>query len=195
MDKVILTNESWGSLMRWRDKNRDLVLDYHPVIREGKISKNGHDMFFKIHDDEYVVIEIIGLFRCLLEFVPNKGYIIRKVEYGNDEVIKDTVTVYFTVMAYIYHFKPEIEVREFRKHNGGKTRRISRSSHTVTLKRTVYIMPDHIKATRRPPQRYTESWAVRGHPRRLKSGKVVPVKPYTKGNGKIADKEYRLEDV
>lgn len=196
MDKVILTSEAWESLKIWRDKNADLVRDYHPVIMEGNIEINGNALYFCAQDG-YVRIEVKNLFHCILEIVPRKGYIVHEIMSGNENVIKDTVTVYFTVMAYIYNFKPEIEVREFHKHKGsGKGKRgNSQAPYTVTLKRTVYIIPEHIKTTRRPSQRIAEAWSVRGHMRRLGNGKIVRVKPYTKGNGRIAEKTYRLEDL
>lgn len=37
-----------------------------------------------------------------------------------------------------------------------------------------------------------EAWEVKGHFRHYKSGKVVYVKPFQKGKGKVKDKEYKL---
>lgn len=37
-----------------------------------------------------------------------------------------------------------------------------------------------------------EAWEVKGHFRTLKSGKKTYVHPYTKGKGKVKDKEYRI---
>lgn len=46
---------------------------------------------------------------------------------------------------------------------------------------------DHQKYTR-----HCEAWGVRGHYRHYKNGKVVFIKPYTKGKGKIKDTIYKL---
>lgn len=40
--------------------------------------------------------------------------------------------------------------------------------------------------------RHIESWGVRGHERHLKNGKVVLVKPYVKGDGKIKETIYEI---
>ena len=44
----------------------------------------------------------------------------------------------------------------------------------------------------RPHRKLTESWTVRGHYRHYASGKVVYVKPYTKGTGKKTAKTYKF---
>lgn len=40
--------------------------------------------------------------------------------------------------------------------------------------------------------RHIEAWGVRGHERHYKSGKVVFVKPYTKGKGKVKETTYEI---
>ena len=43
-------------------------------------------------------------------------------------------------------------------------------------------------------QRHCEAWGVRGHYRHYKSGKVVYIRPHTKGIGKIKDTIYRFAE-
>ena len=45
-------------------------------------------------------------------------------------------------------------------------------------------------ADKRPYNRHTESWEVKGHYRRYKNGKIVFIKSFTKGSGKVNDKKY-----
>lgn len=52
-----------------------------------------------------------------------------------------------------------------------------------------------ITAERSLPKQFTrhcEAWSVRGHYRHYKSGKVVYIKPYTKGKGRPAGKTYSV---
>ena len=42
-------------------------------------------------------------------------------------------------------------------------------------------------------ERHAEAWEVRGHLRRYKSGRVVYIKPYIKGHGRINKKEYVIK--
>lgn len=42
-------------------------------------------------------------------------------------------------------------------------------------------------------QRHAGSWSVAGHPRKLKSGKIVWVKPHTKGEGAKTPKTYKVK--
>lgn len=71
---------------------------------------------------------------------------------------------------------------------------------SLTADRTEYITittdPDTSnekidKLAKRQYKRHAESWTVRGHVRRYKSGKVVYIKPYNKGKGKKKPKTYR----
>jgi hypothetical protein len=47
-----------------------------------------------------------------------------------------------------------------------------------------------LPAPKRKYEKHTESFGVRGHYRRYKSGKTVWVRPFVKGAGNKNDKEY-----
>lgn len=57
---------------------------------------------------------------------------------------------------------------------------------------TVKFTVDNRDQETREYTRHTEAWEVRGHERHYKSGKVVMIKPYTKGNGKVKDTKYKI---
>ena len=48
------------------------------------------------------------------------------------------------------------------------------------------------KLSKRAYTKHIESWTVRGHIRRYKSGKTVYIKPYVKGKGKKEPKIYKV---
>lgn len=56
----------------------------------------------------------------------------------------------------------------------------------------VYANTNLISDIKRTNEKHAESWSVRGHQRKLKSGKVIHVKPYIKGKGTKIEKEYVL---
>ena len=85
--------------------------------------------------------------------------------------------------------RAEREEKEPQKKNAGGNRpasRMIRLSGDTTFS---------VVADRSMPKQFTrrcEAWSVRGHYRHYKSGKVVYVKPYTKGKGRPADKTYSV---
>ena len=63
----------------------------------------------------------------------------------------------------------------------------------VNLPRVVYTINEKGKLTRKGDiTRHTDAWLVSGHWRRYKSGKEVWINSFTKGEGEIANKIYRV---
>lgn len=63
----------------------------------------------------------------------------------------------------------------------------------VNLPRTVYVLTEHGTLTRKGDiTRHTDAWLVSGHWRTYKSGKKVWIDSFTKGNGEISKKIYKV---
>lgn len=75
--------------------------------------------------------------------------------------------------------------REFKESSGGCSK-----SSVIKLSDGIEYQYVHEYEDVRPYNRHIEAWEVKGHYRHYKSGKIVFVKPYQKGKGKIHDKEY-----
>lgn len=71
----------------------------------------------------------------------------------------------------------------------------SASSAVIPLSGGITWRYEYDPAEPHEPRRYArhaESWAVRGHYRHLRSGKVVYVRPHVKGGGRLKDTRYKL---
>jgi hypothetical protein len=83
-----------------------------------------------------------------------------------------------------------------RVRQGSSTRKsniAAKEQSVVNLPRTVYVLTEHGTLTRKGDiTRHTDAWLVSGHWRTYKSGKRVWIDSYTKGDGEISKKIYRV---
>lgn len=116
------------------------------------------------------------------------------------EIIHGTELHFISVFSYIDYIlkNREIYVKNIKsylnpvskdKAGGNSTRRVIELNGLKLLYKSTSTLGDYIKKNY---QRHTESWGVRGHERKLKSGKIIFVKAYTKGEGKKSSKEYTI---
>lgn len=75
-----------------------------------------------------------------------------------------------------------------------KGKRKKKGPRKVKIVSSFYISESDIDkdSVKREYNRTVESWKVKGHSRRYKSGKVVWIQPYTKGKGNKAPKNYEV---
>lgn len=107
------------------------------------------------------------------------------------EVLPKSVAKFCGLMLVATHHREEVErtkVVERRvlpgKRHGGK----GSGKRMLTVRR--YSLPERLDRPTRKYEKHTESFGVRGHYRHYKSGKVVWVSPYVKGNGGRSDREF-----
>lgn len=195
MDKIILNIEQINKLLAWRDKHKELVRQYKTIITEGviEVTDTKKSMQFKV-DGNYIDINIPFGFTARIEYIEGQqGYKIISSSIEDKNMVTDTIALYFAVTAYIYYFKPEIKTRQYTyKESVKQTKSKQTYIKTVTVKGIIYTI-GKINVSRKPPQRYIDAWNVRGHARHLQSGKVVYVRPHTKGKGRVIDKIYKIE--
>lgn len=137
-----------------------------------------------------------------------------KAHFKEIGVVKDELDILMAIFSKITYLleHPEEKVinnkpaREYTQNtnNIGTDKPVKKESNSSTQERrtinlnNITITTSNQKAARkltsRKYERVTESWGVRGHIRRYKSGKEVFIKPFTKGTGKIpTPKTYNIE--
>ena len=114
-----------------------------------------------------------------------------------DDTVGKCIRKFRSLMLFAAYYREEIESTKTveRKYgSGGKSKRSNR--RPLTIRR--YTVSSEMFSELPPPKKewhgYRESFGVRGHYRRYKSGKVVWVRPYTKKGimDKKSDREYVL---
>lgn len=195
MDRIILNIDQINKLLAWRDKHKELVRQYKTIINNGEIyvEDTKKQMFFKV-DGDYIDFNVPRGFKAKIEILDElQGYRVVSADIEDHAMITDTLALYFAVTAFIYYFKPEIKTRQY-SHRQSQFRDNKRKSvRVITVKGVIYHLPENIKVGRKPPKRYMEAWGVRGHERHLADGRVVHVKPYQKGKGKVQSKNYKVK--
>lgn len=102
----------------------------------------------------------------------------------------------YVVLVYLLFHKQELELEKktVQQRSGTKKKKGGKSKK----KGKVYI-DHHYKLNGLAPRnknstftRKTESWIVRGHPRKYKDGRIIFIKPFVKGTGKREDTHYQL---
>jgi hypothetical protein len=195
LDKIILNIEQVNKLLAWRDKHIELVRDYHTIITDGEIyvEDTKKSMRFKV-DHPFINFDVPQGFTARIEVLDDiQRYRIVTASIEDHGLITDTIALYFAVTSYIYFYQPEIRTRQFSYRETRYSNEKRTNIKVITIKGIIYTLPDKINVNRRPPQRIAESWNVRGHARHMANGKVVYVKPYTKGHGKAIDKTYKIK--
>lgn len=225
IDRICLTTDQVMSILDWRNDNKDAVKNFRNLFNEGVIvvtlDKHGDPIhstvYFKVNGEQVNLefgLEDRAIVKCIIEkqadgmlkiAVPQEtedfeSY--KKIVGYKDthDFLKDNVTIYSSVMAYITFkqnevvileedFLPENRLKKALRHNKYNPNR------PIKIKRKVVRLnkPTYKNVTKREFTRITKSWGVIGHDRHYKSGKIVPIKPYTKGEGARKAKTYKVE--
>lgn len=224
VDRIELSLEDVQNLLAWRDKNEDLIRDYKQVISEGIIAvKSGMDIHFIFLDEvftKYVVsiddkpcaeilTERIGgyyrvedekFFDYFYKIMGAANSVVGSNEFNKKDFVMDTCTTVISCMAYMEHYKEFVEAKTVVSNkspsgNAHKKKRKDMRRAAIKLVNKVYMF-SNVKenSEKKIFVRHALHWGVRGHQRRLKSGKVVWVKPYEKGSSKEQrqGKTYRI---
>lgn len=130
------------------------------------------------------------------------------VEYDKEFALSrqrmiDLSMIFISIMNFIVHYKEDREYIEVRKTT---TKKPNKKKNNRPKKNVRYIpsrnyiinrvpSEEEVIQERKKRERHTEAWRVRGHYRRYKSGKVVWVRPYIKGDkSKLQPSEYKVRD-
>lgn len=199
MDKVLLTQDDVKALFDWAVKNRPLIRTMPMPLKAVEITFAHFDLRIKgIREGDSLTLYAHKGYQkiCKAVFkVRYDGALIKRK--GETVLTKDSfesvLTCYCALMAYMVYEKPELvkaEPRQVQQETSTKKRSKVYSKDRVTyiLKRRV-IRPSLGGHHASPKGIFT----VRGHYRRYKSGKVVWIQEFKKGEGKKKGKTYKME--
>lgn len=135
---------------------------------------------------------------AFLECVPGDDeYAIRGCKYLDsveDETLKNLYILKLLVPILIVMWSSLKAKREILKIESSEVRTFSDTRKNRPNNKSILlkdgIVFSHVYQDVRPYTRHTAAWEVRGHYRHYKNGKVVFIKPHTKGHGDINDKCY-----
>lgn len=200
MDKILLSAKDIEYLLKWRDEHQDLVRRHDCPLAAVKIvcTESGF-VLTAIRDNKELSIGVtqggtkVGkLVFAILPFgmmalAKNKGNI------PKDDV-QSVLTVYCSLMALLVHGgyreEPSENAEQRRQTHKNSSNRPKKKSGGVTYilhtKGGTRIAP---KGSHRSP---SGTFSVRGHYRRYKSGKVIWINEYKKGEGKKKERTYKL---
>lgn len=112
-----------------------------------------------------------------------------------DESLRNTTMMICEIMIYIMFHKEEVTLEKtVKSHDKHKPKKSQKNKkRKVYLERHYKLIgAKHTNSSENKRKYMAESWAVRGHMRKCKNGKITFVKPYVKGKGRKVDKDYKL---
>jgi len=200
MNKVLLANKDIEYLLRWRDEHKDLVRRADCPLKVVQIVCENGITLTAARDGGEVSIAVVNngskVGKLYLRFLPFGMISITKDKTGlPDEDVQSIITVYASLMAFLVHSGcREVSDRPNPIRTPTKvqpTKHKTKKSSGIT-----YIMHRKGNNARLAPQGSHASpsgvFSVRGHYRRYKSGKIVWIEEYKKGEGKQKSKTYKL---
>ncbi|AMO25978.1 hypothetical protein Blue_155 [Bacillus phage Deep Blue] len=207
-DRISVTQEEVEQLFKWRDKNKDLVRNFSPVLERGVIINQATSAIkyvFQKEGDNYlydVVQNKTGevVHTTIWNTVSGEGKILRTVLdhkdlQGYNEVL---ISLHASLMAYMEHYQDNEEYVRKQTNTvviGHKKQKKSKKKVPVKIRRKVYtlkVTEESLNEVTRSYERQTDKWTVRGHWRTTKNGQVW-IKPHIKGDGKeVTPKEYKM---
>ena len=209
MVKIPLTIEQINALLRWRDEHKDLVracvvpFPSCDIISENGVKiraqqNNDFPSVYKFTVSNTVLHEVNGRF----DYMTMTGKVIHGVPRLSYDDTQTAITVWATVMAYIVNFEPKIVEKENceARRKDDNPRSASQRKQKQPQNSVLYLNPvKFISESKNAVQRkYTPpacAFSVRGHYRRMKSGKVVYVHPYEKNTEKEKDKRNKIVKI
>ena len=201
MDKVLLSRDDVKTLFDWAVVNKPLIRTMPMPLKAVEITFVHFDLRIKgIREGRWLTLYAYKGYQkvCKVVFeIDSKGMLIkRKGETILErKSFESVLTCYCALMAYMVYEKPELVKAEpqqiQQKQPTKKQNKVSnKDGVTYILKRRV-IRPALGGHHASPRGIFT----VRGHYRRYKSGKVVWIQEYKKGEGKAKSKTYKMENL
>ncbi len=126
------------------------------------------------------------IYTTIAEFLTTFAYLTRLLE-NRETIVKET------------QMRLEVVPDKLKKQKDKKRNFVNKRVVSLTTDKTEYVtITTDIKSKnaeklyKRTYTKHIQSWTVRGHIRRYKSGKTVYIKPYVKGKGKKESKIYKV---
>ncbi len=207
-DRIVVSQEDVERLFEWRDKNKDLVRNFSPVLEEGVIlntatplvryvfnKKGGKYLYSIVNKADDVVLHAL-----IWDFETGEGTTSHTIlgKYESTRYNETLISLHASLMAYMEHYQDNKEYVRKQTNSvvvGHKKQKKSKKRAPIKIRRSVYsltITEDSLNGVTRSYERQIEKWTVRGHWRKTKNGQVW-IKPHVKGTGKeVTPKEYKM---
>lgn len=207
-DRITVTQEDVERLFSWRDKNKDLVRNFNPVMEEGVILNTATPLVryvFKKKENQYLYSIVnkhddVVLHALSWNFETGVGTNIHTIlDKGHIRDYNETlISLHASLMAYMEHYQDNEEYVRKQTNTvvvGHKKQKKSKKKTPIKIRRKVYsltITEESLNEVTRSYERQTDKWTVRGHWRKTKNGQVW-IKPHVRGEGKeVTPKEYKM---
>lgn len=198
MDKVLLKRDDVLELFAWMQDNKDLVRSMPMPLKAVEIAFVYNDIRIKgIREERWLTLYVFlgneRLAKVVMEINALNQLIHRKGETRlTRESFNDVLSCYCTLMAYMVYEKPElVEAEPQQIQNQSQTKKhkkvYNRNRVTYILKKRKVVTP--LGGHHASPKGI---FTVRGHYRHYKTGKVVWIQEFKKGEGKKKSKTYKL---
>lgn len=213
-DKITLTLMQQAKIHEWWANENHVNLTNMPMQKGVIVCKNAvkygdqvSDIYeiFEVKEDRITlahsyhnrIIDTWDLSFKVKYIDGEPNYLIGYDNPSNKKRLQELTEIFISIMHFIYYYKEDSEViaKKTTPTNIPKTKRKRKSSGVTNIQTVLYSIKDIPKRKEyKPINRQTESWTVRGHIRRYKSGKVIHVKEHTKGkkNSPMKPKDYRI---
>lgn len=214
MDKIIL--KSIADVMRvadWASELHGLAVELpftegeliseeeETTIRFREVAPGMVEMEFLIHGDKKIVSWMYDLDTGVVTEVRIEGTGEQKIALGmilaQEDIVGTCVRKFRAVMLFAAYYREEVQRTKRVSRTGGSGGGNGKRKRRPLTLRTYTLSGDMLRELP-PPKKiwkgYQESFGVRGHYRRYRSGKVIWVRPYEKKGRleKKADREYVL---
>lgn len=201
MDKVELSVKDIEALLKWRDQHPQEIKSHPAPLKAVEIVMPHNGYRIKgIREGDQLRLHLsqngTQLGNCRFVRRPDGMWAStrNRMQVGRDD-LQAVLTVYCSVMALMAYGRREVEPQDTTPEPGSKPSPSKRPTKRKS-KRTTYILRSINGALSAVPRGSHASprgiFAVRGHYRHYKSGKVVWVSEYQKGTGKRKGKTYKL---
>lgn len=181
--------------------NDNIKLDYAQIsVPNGLIKMTNSEILFLSPDNTiffcwkgpYEQVALWHINKDTGQILVNASLTSKNIE---DSDIRKLTLIWKSLQAYLLYYKNEENkvsqsTKIIKKESRQKNSRRRRVSTVYVTKRT-YSFKNNV-SSKKPKQKKTDSWTVRGHIRHLKNGKEIYVRPYLKGIGTKITKEYKL---
>ena len=209
MNKLYLSIREIEQLLKWRDKHKDLVRKFDCPCKDILIVCRNTGNSIEAHRDanelNFSVKSKALLNPVNFTFdIGASGYCNLRLFYSleiSDRDIQSVLTIYASLMAFIVHgestYIPKVlkgVKKAFDSAEKASAKRASDKVYPTTISHRVLETVNTEESTGIKSHHNSPSYAftVRGHFRHYKSGKIVWIKEFTKGEGTTSEKEYRL---
>jgi len=207
-DRITVTQEDVERLFAWRDKNKELVRNFSPVLEEGVIINSVTPLVryvFKKEGDRYLYSIInksddVVLHALIWDYTTGEGVTAHTILDNSQakDYNETLISLHASLMAYMEHYQDNEEYVRRQTNSvvvGHKKHKKSKKKTPIKIRRKVYsltITEESLNEVTRSYERQIDKWTVRGHWRKTKNGQVW-IKPHVRGEGKeVTPKEYKL---